>query len=101
MDVLDRVDQHEGYDPVSHYKLELDDARLTAQELAARHGRVGEDDAQVESAVDEGQGGRGTAPGRPQAGAPAPAPADAPAGAPAGAPARAPAPAKAARRLEG
>lgn len=72
VDVLDRVDQHEGYDPVSHYRLELDDARLTAQELAARHGQVREeDDAQVESAVDDGQGGGGTAPGRPQAGAPA------------------------------
>ena len=39
VDVLDRVDQHEGYDPGVHYRLDVDDARLTAQELAARHGR--------------------------------------------------------------
>ena len=50
MDVLDRVDQHEGYDPVSHYKLELDDTTLTAQELAARHGRVWEDPSDSETA---------------------------------------------------
>jgi hypothetical protein len=39
IDVLDRVDLHERYDPVTHYKLELDDGKLTPEELAAKHGR--------------------------------------------------------------
>lgn len=40
VDVLDRVDQHEAYEPAEHYKLSLDDeTTLTPQELAARHGR--------------------------------------------------------------
>ncbi len=38
IDVMDRVDLHEDYDPVSHYRLELDDGKLTAEELAAKHG---------------------------------------------------------------
>lgn len=43
IDVLDRVDIHEEYDPQAHYKLELDDGKLTAEELAAKHGRTAED----------------------------------------------------------
>lgn len=40
VDVLDRVDQHEAYDPVEHYQLDLDDeSKLTPEELAAKHGR--------------------------------------------------------------
>jgi hypothetical protein len=40
VDVLDRVDQHEAYDPAEHYALDLvDESRLSAEELAARHGR--------------------------------------------------------------
>ena len=39
IDVMDRVDLHERYDPAAHYKLELDDTKLTAEELAAKHGR--------------------------------------------------------------
>ncbi|WP_437907570.1 BREX system ATP-binding protein BrxD [Sorangium sp. So ce327] len=39
IDVMDRVDIHEAYDPKDHHKLELDDAKLTAEELAAKHGR--------------------------------------------------------------
>ncbi len=39
IDVLDRVDIHEAYDPKEHYKLELDDGKLTPEELAAKHGR--------------------------------------------------------------
>lgn len=39
IDVLDRVDIHANYDPVAHYKLDLDDGKLTAEELAAKHGR--------------------------------------------------------------
>jgi hypothetical protein len=35
---MDRVDLHEDYDPVSHYRLELDDGKLTPEELAAKHG---------------------------------------------------------------
>ncbi|MFO0554341.1 MAG: BREX system ATP-binding protein BrxD [Polyangiaceae bacterium] len=43
IDVMDRVDIHEAYDPRAHYKLELDDGKLTAEELAAKHGRPVED----------------------------------------------------------
>ena len=39
IDVMDRVDIHEDYDPATHYHLELDDGKLTAEELAAKHGR--------------------------------------------------------------
>ncbi len=39
IDVMDRVDIHEAYDPKAHYKLELDDGKLTPEELAAKHGR--------------------------------------------------------------
>ncbi|MFC1482325.1 BREX system ATP-binding protein BrxD [Myxococcota bacterium] len=39
VDVLDRVDQHEAYDPAEHYKLDLDDeSKLTAEELAVKLG---------------------------------------------------------------
>lgn len=37
IDVMDRVDIHESYDPSVHYKLELHDGKLTAEELAAKH----------------------------------------------------------------
>ncbi|MDC0721693.1 BREX system ATP-binding protein BrxD [Nannocystis bainbridge] len=39
IDVMDRVDLHEQYAPAAHYKLELDDGKLTPEELAAKHGR--------------------------------------------------------------
>lgn len=39
VDVMDRVDLHADYNPVEHYKLNLDDAKLTPEELAAKHGR--------------------------------------------------------------
>jgi hypothetical protein len=39
IDVMDRVDIHEDYDPAAHYRLELDDGKLTPEELAAKHGR--------------------------------------------------------------
>jgi hypothetical protein len=42
VDVLDRVDQHPDYEPARQYKLELDEANLTPEELAARHGRAEE-----------------------------------------------------------
>ncbi|MSP17150.1 MAG: BREX system ATP-binding protein BrxD [Myxococcales bacterium] len=39
IDVMDRVDIHDDYDPVERYRLELDDGKLTPEELAAKHGR--------------------------------------------------------------
>jgi hypothetical protein len=39
IDVMDRVDIHEDYDPATHYRLELEDGKLTPEELAAKHGR--------------------------------------------------------------
>jgi hypothetical protein len=39
IDVMDRVDLHEHYEPASHYRLELDDGKLTSEELAAKYGR--------------------------------------------------------------
>src|SRR5262249_4231311 len=38
IDVMDRVDIHEQYDPALHYRLELEDGKLTPEELAAKHG---------------------------------------------------------------
>jgi len=38
-DVMDRVDLHADYEPRDHYRLELDDAKLTPEEVAAKHGR--------------------------------------------------------------
>jgi len=46
VDVLDRVDQHPDFDPRQHHRFELDDSRLTPQELSARHGRAIVDDAE-------------------------------------------------------
>lgn len=53
IDVMDRVDIHEDYDPASHYRLELEDAKLTPEELAAKHGRSM--DVAEEEAADEGE----------------------------------------------
>ena len=39
-DVLDRVDQHQDFDPVMHYKLTLDEAQLDPEELAAARGEA-------------------------------------------------------------
>lgn len=36
VDVMDRVDLHEDYEPNEHYKLVLDDAELTDEELSAK-----------------------------------------------------------------
>jgi hypothetical protein len=41
VDVLDKVDQYADYDPAVQYQLTLDDADLTPDELAARHGGGG------------------------------------------------------------
>jgi hypothetical protein len=51
VDVMDRVDIHQDYDPAVHYKLELDDAKLTPEELAAKHGRPIE--AELEQAQEQ------------------------------------------------
>lgn len=40
IDVMDRVDIHEDYDPGALYRLDLSDEELTAEELAAKHGRA-------------------------------------------------------------
>jgi len=52
IDVMDRVDIHEDYDPAAHYRLELDDGKLTPEELAAKHGRSA-DVAEEEIAEEE------------------------------------------------
>ncbi len=39
IDVIDRVEQHEAYDPAAHYQLTLDGESLTAEEIAAQEGR--------------------------------------------------------------
>ena len=54
VDILDRVDQHPDYDPAQHYKLALDDGKLTPEELGARHGRAPqvEPDAETEDPLE-------------------------------------------------
>ncbi len=64
IDIMDRVDIHETYDPKTHYSLELDDGKLTPEELAAKHGRPVEERA--EEATEE--------PGRTEALEPTPGP---------------------------
>lgn len=39
VDVIDRVEQHEAYDPAAQYKLTLNGETLTAEEVAAKEGR--------------------------------------------------------------
>lgn len=39
IDVIDRVEQHEAYDPAAHYKLTLDGETLNAEEVAAKEQR--------------------------------------------------------------
>lgn len=38
VDVMDRVDIHETYDPAAHYKLKIDEGQLSPEELAASRG---------------------------------------------------------------
>lgn len=40
VDILDRVDLHPDYDPTQRLTLEIDEALLTPEELAARHGQA-------------------------------------------------------------
>ena len=37
---MDRVDLREDFEPAAHYKLELEDGKLTPEELAAKHGKT-------------------------------------------------------------
>jgi hypothetical protein len=53
VDVLDRVDLHEGYLPAETYKLDLDDSKLTPEELAAKRGDVGAADGDEDEGEDE------------------------------------------------
>jgi len=53
IDVMDRVDLHEDYEPARHYRLELEDGKLTPEELAAKHGRPMEE-AVIPCELDEG-----------------------------------------------
>ena len=39
-DILDRVDQHQDFDPAVRYKLKIEDSDLTPEELAAVRGEV-------------------------------------------------------------
>jgi hypothetical protein len=49
IDVMDRVDIHPDYEPARHYRLELEDAKLTPEELAAKHGRAVDADDQEDA----------------------------------------------------
>jgi hypothetical protein len=57
IDVMDRVDLHDDYNPADHYKLELQDGKLNPEELAAKLGRPLEietesaDETEVEGAA--------------------------------------------------
>jgi hypothetical protein len=57
IDVMDRVDIHEDYDPQAHYKLELDDGKLTAEELAAKHGHPVQKPYEVEEYEERSEDG--------------------------------------------
>lgn len=67
VDVMDRVDQHEAYDPAEHYRLALDDARLTDEELAAVHGKMPDQGAGAAEEDDAGASDeQGRAPATPR-----------------------------------
>lgn len=53
IDLMDRVDLHVDYRPADHYKLELEDSKLTPEELAAKRGRpMDSDEESVEPATE-------------------------------------------------
>jgi hypothetical protein len=60
IDVLDRVDVHESYDPRAHYALKLDDSKLNAEELAAKHGRPVDEGTEEQGNADGEAGGDST-----------------------------------------
>ncbi|MCK6536210.1 MAG: BREX system ATP-binding protein BrxD [Polyangiaceae bacterium] len=61
VDVLDRVDLHADYDPRKDYRLEIDEAALRPEELAARRGEPVPDEEELpngEPAGDEAPAGK-------------------------------------------
>jgi hypothetical protein len=52
-DVLDRVDQHQDFDPTAHYSFEIPDAKLTPEELAAARGTPEGESPESDGAGDE------------------------------------------------
>ena len=50
VDVLDRVDQHPDYDPLTHYRFQLEEGQLSSEELAAQRGT--DNDAAGEASAD-------------------------------------------------
>lgn len=61
VDVLDKVDQYADYNPTAQYRLHLDDADLSPDELAARHG---ESDRRPPASPDDTAGETPTPPAR-------------------------------------
>ncbi|HLL25839.1 MAG TPA: BREX system ATP-binding protein BrxD [Kofleriaceae bacterium] len=57
-DILDRVDQHQSFDPATRYKLKIEEADLTLEELAALRGEVAPADEEVEEAPQPTKGPR-------------------------------------------
>ena len=51
-EVLDRVDEHEGYDPVQHYQLDLTPAEMSPEERVAAGVERGVDDIELDVASD-------------------------------------------------
>ncbi|HRG95115.1 MAG TPA: BREX system ATP-binding protein BrxD [Polyangiaceae bacterium] len=59
VDVIDRVEQHEAYDPSEHYKLTLNGETLTPEEVSAKEGRPSAGPA--DSDEDDAESSRGRA----------------------------------------
>jgi hypothetical protein len=57
-DVLDRVDQHQDFDPAVHYKLALEEDRLRPEELAAVRGEAAPAHEEIEESEAPGKGPR-------------------------------------------
>lgn len=55
-DVLDRVDQHQDFDPAVHYKLVVKEDQLSAEELAAVRGEVPPADDEIDETEPAGKG---------------------------------------------
>ena len=53
VDVLDRVDQHEGFDPAQHYKLVVQASEMTAEERAAAGVERSVDDIDLDLGTDD------------------------------------------------
>jgi hypothetical protein len=57
-DILDRVDQHQDFDPAVRYKLKIEEADLTPEELAAVRGDVVPADEEIEDQAPSNKGSR-------------------------------------------